>query len=82
MQPQPPFIREIGRNMSGDGWTIDHEEGRSIWQQLRDGRCPVDFLWSAVEGERREITSDPSVERESIIDQETVEQRLKALSYN
>ncbi|WMT06720.1 hypothetical protein NP511_15165 [Natrinema thermotolerans] len=149
MQPHAPFIGELGRNMAGGGWTMDHdvEEEPGIWNQLRDGTVDVDLAtvweaylenldvvlaevadlletldgksvitadhgnfvgerlspipsrrkyghpygvhaeelvkvpWFVVEGDgRREIRSEPPVERESV-DEETVDERLEALGY-
>ncbi|WP_226007601.1 hypothetical protein [Natrinema salinisoli] len=51
MQPHTPFIGELGRNMAGGGWTMDHDvkEEPGIWAQLRDGTADVDLetVWEA-----------------------------------
>ncbi|WP_226377452.1 hypothetical protein [Haloterrigena turkmenica] len=57
MQPHAPFIGELGRNMVGGGWTMDHdgepqhgvETEPGIWHQLRDDTTDVDLetVWEA-----------------------------------
>ena len=50
MQPHAPFIGELGREMVGGGWTMDHdvEEDPGIWSRLRDDEdVPLDTVWEA-----------------------------------
>jgi hypothetical protein len=50
MQPHAPFIGELGREMVGGGWTMDHDlEGDpGIWNRLRDGEdIPLEKVWVA-----------------------------------
>jgi len=50
MQPHAPFIGELGREMVGGGWTMDHdvENDPGIWNRLRDGEdVPLERVWEA-----------------------------------
>jgi len=50
MQPHAPFIGELGREMVGGGWTMDHdvEDDPGIWNRLRDGEdISLEKVWRA-----------------------------------
>ena len=51
MQPHIPFIGKTGREITGDGWSVNDSDRdtRSVWSYLRDGKldASTDLVWKA-----------------------------------